>query len=80
MKYLCFALLAVSGCVAPTYERGTFDYVGCHTVTENPATDGERAFFAFIDLRAGNELFFKQIDNDTGKATTVSTGVKCDDK
>jgi len=77
MKYLCFALLAVSGCVAPTYERGTYQFVGCHTVTQNPASDGERAFFAFIDLHAGDELFFKQINNNTGKATSVSTGVKC---
>ena len=79
MKYLCLALLAVSGCVDPTYERGTYQFVGCHTVTQNPASDGERAFFAFIDLKAGDELFFKQINNDAGRATPVSTGVQCND-
>jgi len=79
MKYcLIAAFLLVSACqTSPTDERGTFAYVGCHTVTQNPAPDGEHAFFIFIDLVEGDELYFKQINNENGIPTPVSSGIKC---
>ena len=69
-------LLLVGGCALPTYNQDlggvewepqpAWHYIGCHTVTANPAQDGEKTFFIFpfIPLQVGNTVLFKNVQNN----------------
>ena len=77
-----FAALSISACgsIKPTFKKGeaAYNFVGCHTVTVNPASDGEVAFIGpMIPLNKGDSLFFKLVNPNTGEVGEVSTGVPC---
>ena len=61
----------------PTYIDGQeYAFVGCHTVNQNPAVTGERAFMGFFNLRIGDKLWFKQI-SPNNKVKAVMKAVPC---
>ena len=69
--------LLLGACGTPTYIAGQeYAFVGCHTVNQNPAITGERAFMAFFDLRTGDKLWFKQISPDN-EVKAVMKAVPC---
>tara|TARA_R110000765_G_scaffold316676_1_gene409045 strand:- start:202 stop:447 length:246 start_codon:yes stop_codon:yes gene_type:complete len=72
------ALLLLGACGTPTYIEGQeYAFVGCHTVVQNPAVTGERAFMGFFDLRVGDKLWFKQISPDN-EVKAVMTAIPCE--
>ena len=74
------SLMLTSACgFTPAYKKGepAFDFVGCHTVTQNPGPNGERAFIALFDLNPGENLYFKQVNPDGKTVDPVTTGEPC---
>jgi len=77
MKF-CIALLTLvlAGCsVAPTYETGTFVWVGCHKVEQNPSPEGSTAFVLFSRLNVNDLMYLQQI-NSRGESD-VTVGSSC---
>ena len=76
-KIIIPAALLLSACGSPTYIAGQeYAFVGCHTVNQNPAVTGERAFMGFFNLRIGDKLWFKQI-SPNNKVKAVMKAVPC---
>jgi hypothetical protein len=74
------SFLLLMGCgFTPIYKAGelAYDYVGCHTITQNPGPGGERAFVAVFDLNKGDTLLFKQVSPDGKTVNPITTGVPC---
>ena len=78
------SLLLVSGCALPTYNQDlgglewepqpAWHYIGCNTITANPAPDGEKAFFLLpiFPLQVGDRVLFKNVkDNKVIKSTSL---------
>ena len=74
MKVLAFALLL--GACAPTYAPGTFIWVGCHTVQQNPSPEGSTGYMMLRHLVKGESLYLQQIDK-TGRSD-VTIGEPCE--
>ena len=74
------SLILTSACgFTPTYKAGeiAYDFVGCHTVTQNPSSTGQSAFIGFFDLNKGDNLYFKQVAPDGKTVNPITTGVSC---
>ena len=66
----------IGGCVlTPTYEKGTFVWVGCHRVEQNPSPEGSTAYILLSHLDRGDKMYLQQID-DNGNAN-VTVGEPC---
>jgi len=78
---LVLAVLSISACGGtPTVKKGevAYSFVGCHTVTVNPASDGELAFIGpMIPLNKGDSVYFKLVNPKTLEVGGVSTGEPC---
>jgi|TARA_R110000787_G_scaffold37078_3_gene94429 hypothetical protein len=72
------ALLSITACGKGIYAKGevAYEYVGCNKVTQNPAETGERAFIGFTDLKKGDHVLFKRVDNN-GDVGPVITAIPC---
>ena len=76
--FIVTTALLLGACGTPTYTEGQeYAFVGCHTVVQNPAVTGERAFMGFFDLRVGDKLWFKQISPDN-EVKAVMTAIPCE--
>ena len=76
--FIVTTALLLGACGTPTYIEGQeYTFVGCHTVVQNPAVTGERAFMGFFDLRVGDKLWFKQISPDN-EVKAVMTAIPCE--
>jgi len=75
MKKIALTILVLlSGC-APTYETGTFVWVGCHTVHQNPSLEGSTGYALFRHLVKGERLYLQQIN--TAGRSDVTVGKPC---
>ena len=72
------AVMALTACGKGIYDEGdvAYEYVGCHQVIHNPADTGERAFLGFADLKKGDYVFYKRVDNN-GETGPVVTATSC---
>jgi|TARA_R110000796_G_scaffold70572_2_gene160411 hypothetical protein len=72
------SLVSLTACGKGIYTQGeeAYEYVGCNRVVQSPVKTGERAFMGFIDLKAGDYVFYKRVDNN-GDVGTVVTSVPC---
>tara|TARA_R110000803_G_C11869677_1_gene308264 strand:- start:207 stop:479 length:273 start_codon:yes stop_codon:yes gene_type:complete len=90
MKYLIIvSLLLVGGCTIPTYNKDlggveweaqpAWHWIGCYTVNENPAEDGEIAFFilSIFPLEVGERVWFKNVQGN--KVIKSKSLTKCED-
>jgi hypothetical protein len=73
MKKLAILVL-LSGC-APVYAPDTLVWVGCHTVHQNPSSEGSTGYMLFRHLVKGERLYLQQIDK-AGRAD-VTVGKPC---
>ena len=73
MKKLTILVL-LSGC-APVYAPDTLVWVGCHTVHQNPSSEGSTGYMLFRHLVKGERLYLQQIDK-AGRAD-VTVGQPC---
>tara|TARA_R110000823_G_scaffold131056_2_gene259350 strand:- start:435 stop:683 length:249 start_codon:yes stop_codon:yes gene_type:complete len=68
--------IILGGCITtPVYEKGTFVWVGCHRVEENPSPEGSTAFLLLSKLDKGDKMYLQQVD-DNGRAN-VTVGEPC---
>jgi hypothetical protein len=76
-----FLMAALSACgFTPVYKKGevAYDFVGCHVVSVNPASDGSRAFIGpMFPLQVGDTVYFKQVNDDL-TVSPVTTGSPCE--
>jgi hypothetical protein len=76
-----FLIAALSACgFTPVYKKGevAYDFVGCHVVSVNPASDGSRAFIGpMFPLQVGDTVYFKQVNDDL-TVSPVTTGSPCE--
>jgi hypothetical protein len=76
-----FLIAALSACgFTPVYKKGevAYDFVGCHVVSANPASDGSRAFIGpMFPLQVGDTVYFKQVNDDL-TVSPVVTGSYCE--
>ena len=72
------ALVSLTACGKGIYAEGdvAYEYVGCNRVIQNPAETGERAFIGFTDLREGDYVLLKRVDNN-GNVGPVVTATPC---
>jgi len=76
MRILLIAIaILLAGCGSPTYERGAFIWVGCHSVEHNPSAEGSKAYLLLAELDKGDKLYLQQIDH-RGRAD-VTVGSPC---
>ena len=65
-------VLLLSGCtVTPTYDKGTFVWVDCHKVKQNPSPEGSTAFVLFSKLNKGDLMYLQQINSKGEYDVTV---------
>lgn len=70
--FLLFLMLSISGCVVtPTYDKGTFVWVDCHKVKQNPSPEGSTAFVLFSKLNKGDLMYLQQINSKGEYDVTV---------
>lgn len=70
--FLLFLILFISGCaVTPTYNKGTFVWVDCHKVKQNPSPEGSTAFVLFSKLNNGDLMYLQQINSKGEYEVTV---------
>jgi hypothetical protein len=76
-----FLIAALSACgFTPVYKKGevAYDFVGCHVVSANPASDESRAFIGpMFPLQVGDTVYFKQVNDDL-TVSPVVTGSYCE--
>ena len=76
MRIAIVCLLLLSACgVVPKYDTGTFVWVGCHEVEQNPSLQGSTAYVLASKLNRGDLMYLQQI-NTSGNAT-VTVGEPC---
>jgi len=57
--------------VTPTYTPGTFVWVGCHKVEQNPSPEGSTAFVLFSKLNVNDLMYLQQINSRGESNVTV---------
>lgn len=71
------SLVLLSACAGDVTQNrsDSYEYIGCHTVTETPSSTGDVAFGPF-GVKTSH-IFFKQKFRD-GSVAPVTTAVPCD--